>query len=66
LIFPADDAVCRANIESTPDYLNKKHFEIVGTAVVGTFRRNNWLDIDKWTIYYTEGDSSKKRLWGSS
>lgn len=59
----ADDSICQANIESTLDYLQKKHLEVVATATGGTVRRNVWLDIDSRTIYYTEGDSSKRQLW---
>ena len=59
----ADDTICRANIESTLDYLKERHLEVVATAVGGTVRRNVWLDIDKRTIYYTEGDSSRRQLW---
>jgi chemotaxis protein CheD len=62
----ADDTICQANIESTLDYLKKKHLEVVATAVGGTRRRNVWLDIDSRTIYYTEGDSSKRQLWSGS
>ncbi len=58
-----DDTICRANIETTLDYLKDRHIEVVATALGGTERRNVWLDLDKRTIYYTEGDSSKKQLW---
>jgi len=59
----ADDTICRANIESTLDYLKKKHLEVVATATGGTVRRNVWLDIEHGVINYTEGDSSKRQLW---
>jgi len=59
----ADDTICEDNIESTLDYLKQKHLEVVATSLGGTERRNIWLDIDSRTIYYTEGNSSKRQLW---
>jgi hypothetical protein len=55
--------ICRANVESTLDYLKKMHLEVVATATSGTKRRNIRLDTDSRTICYTEGNSSKRQLW---
>ena len=58
-----DDTICQANIESTLEYLSKKHLEVVATAIGGTIRRNVWLDTDSGIISYSEGDGDKMQLW---
>ena len=60
-----DDTICKDNIESTTELLEKKHIPVRATALGGTERKCVSLDVESGSVYYTEGDSKGKLLWKS-
>jgi len=61
-----DDTICKDNIESTADLLEKKRIPIRATVLGGTERKGVSLDVESGSICYTEGDDKEKLLWKSS
>lgn len=58
-----EDSICKDNIESVLELLEKKRIKVKARAVGGTNRRSVSLDIEGGTVSYTEGDSSEMQLW---
>ena len=58
-----NDTICKDNIESVLELLEKKRIKVKARAVGGTNRRSVSLDIERGTVSYTEGDSSEMQLW---
>ena len=58
-----DDRVCRDNIESVTDILNKLNLKVSATSLGGTHRRTTQLYTKTGKFYYTEGNSSNKLLF---
>ena len=58
-----NDTICRENIESVLDILQKKKMKIVAKAVGGFERRNVTFDADRGVVKYSEGDAKNKILW---
>ena len=61
-----DDTVCKDNIESTTQLLEKKHIPVRDAVLGGTNRKGVFLDVGSGSIFYTEGDAKKKLLWKST
>ncbi len=61
-----DDTICKDNIESTTELLEKKHIPVRAAALGGTERKGVSLDVESGSIFYTEGDGKEKLLWKSS
>lgn len=60
-----DDTICKDNIESTTELLEKKHIPVRATVLGGTERKCVSLDVESGSVYYTEGDRKEKLLWKS-
>jgi chemotaxis protein CheD len=58
-----DDTICRDNIESTTQLLEKKQIPIRAAVLGGTKRRGIFLDVKRGKVFYTEGEGKKKLLW---
>ena len=58
-----DDTICQEIIDSVIELLNKQNIEIKARAIGGTERKSVSLDVEKGTVYYTEGDRAEKLLW---
>jgi len=58
-----DDTICRANIASVVDILDKKRVKIRAKTLGGTERRTVSLDVDEGSVHYTVGDGKRKLLW---
>jgi chemotaxis protein CheD len=58
-----DDTVCKNNIASTLEVLQKKGLKVRARAVGGTIRRNVSLDIERGIVLYSEGNGSEVQLW---
>ena len=58
-----DDRICRHNIESVTDILNKLNLVVSARALGGTIRRTTGLDVATGKFYYTEGTSDNKLLF---
>lgn len=61
-----DDTVCKNNIESTTQLLEKKRIPVRNAVLGGTKRKGVFLDVENGSIFYTEGESKKKLLWKST
>jgi len=58
-----DDTICKDNIESTLEILNRRGLKVKAQVVGGTKRRSVSLDIERGIVSYSEGDGSEKQLW---
>ncbi len=58
-----DDTICKDNIESALELLEKKRLKVRAQAVGGTNRRSVSLDVEHGVISYAEGNDSEKQLW---
>ncbi len=58
-----DDTICRDNIESATQLLEKKHIPVRATALVGTKSKGVFLDVETGSVTYTEADGKEKLLW---
>ena len=58
-----DDTICKDNIESTLEFLEKKHLKVRAQAVGGTNRRSVSLDVEHGIVTCSEGDGSEMQLW---
>ena len=58
-----DDTICKDNIESVVGFLREKHIKIRAEALGGTKRRAVSLDVERGSIYYSEGDEDDRLLW---
>lgn len=58
-----DDTICTSNIRSVTELLTELGIPIRAKVVGGVKRKGVFLDIDKGTVSYTEGDESKRVLW---
>ncbi len=61
-----DDTICKDNIESTTDLLEKKHIPVRAAALGGTERKGVSLYVGSGSIFYTEEDGKEKLLWKST
>ena len=61
-----DDTICKDNIESTMELLEKKHIPVRAAALGGTERKSISLDVESGSVCYTEGDGNEKLLWKST
>ena len=61
-----DDTICKDNIESTTELLEKKHIPVRAAALGGTERKGVSLDVESGSIFYAEGDGKEKLLWKST
>ena len=57
------DTICKDNVKSTTQLLERKHIPIVATVLGGTKRKGIFLDVETGNISYTEGDEEEKPLW---
>ena len=57
-----DDTVCKDNIESTLQHLQKRHLKLKAQALGGTRRRSVSLDVESGTVSYSEGGGAEKPL----
>ena len=58
-----DDIICKANIDSATQFLKQKNIPVRAAVLGGTKRKGIFLDIEKGSIAYTEGDGKEKVLW---
>ncbi|MBL7152709.1 MAG: chemotaxis protein CheD [Phycisphaerae bacterium] len=58
-----DDAICRDNIESVLELLEKNGLRVAAQALGGTDRRSVFLDVGRGVIFCVEGDGPKIELW---
>lgn len=58
-----NDIICKDNIESTTNILNKYNYAIVAQETGGILRRTCRLSLETGQFFYTEGDSSEKLLF---
>ena len=58
-----DDTICKDNIESALELLEKKRLKVKAQAVGGTNRRSVSLDVEHGIISYTKGDGGEVQLW---
>jgi len=61
-----DDTICKDDIESTTELLEKKHIPVRAAVLGGTERKGVSLDVGSGSIFYTEGDGKEKLLWKST
>jgi len=61
-----DDTICKENVKSTTELLEKENIPIRKAVLGGTERKSVFLDIDCGSISYTEGDGGKRPLWRPS
>jgi len=61
-----DDTICKDNIESTTELLEKKHIPVRAMVLGGTKRKSISLDVGSGSIFYTEGYKKEKLLWKST
>jgi len=57
------DYVCKANIDSVKEELQKRGLKIVKESTGGTQRRSLSLNLENLTIHYTIGDSPETLFW---
>jgi len=58
-----DDTICKDNIGSTLEMLQKKGLKVVAQAVGGMARRSVSLDVERGIVFCTEGNGSEMQLW---
>jgi chemotaxis protein CheD len=58
-----DDTICNDNIESVLELLCRKNLKIKAQALGGTHRRSVTLDIERASIFYSEGNGGETLLW---
>jgi len=58
-----DDTICRDNIESVLELLNRKNLKVKAQAIGGTYRRSVTLDVESASIFYSEGNNGETLLW---
>ena len=61
-----DDTICESNIRSTTQLLKEQNIPIRASVVGGIERKSVFMDTEKGTISYTEGDGPKTPLWQAS
>lgn len=58
-----DDTICRDNLRSITQILDKYNLKITCMATGGTQRRSVLLDLEAGALYCNEGDGKRKKLW---
>lgn len=58
----ADDTICKDNVESTLEHLQKRQLKVKAQALGGTKRRSVSLDVESGVISYSEGSGAEKPL----
>lgn len=58
-----DDTICKDNIESTTQLLEKKHIPVRTAILGGIERKGVFLDVESGGISYTEGNGEERPLW---
>jgi len=61
-----DDTICRDNIKSVLGILAEKGLRVKGRVIGGTCRRNVFLDVERGTVSYIEGNGRLRHLCGAS
>lgn len=60
-----EDKICKFNIQSVKNIVQKHQLKIVASSLGGYKRRTSKLDIKNGIFYYTEGDSKDKVLYNA-
>jgi chemotaxis protein CheD len=58
-----DDTICKDNIESVLELLEKKRLKVRAQSLGGTNRRNVFFDIGRGIVSCSEGNGGKVQLW---
>ncbi len=58
-----DDTICTSNIESATRLLRENNFPIRASVLGGIHRKSVFMDAEKGTILYTEGNGPETLLW---
>lgn len=58
-----DDTICKDNIESVLELLEKEQIKVKAQAVGGNNRRSVSLDVERGIVSYTESNSSEMQVW---
>ena len=58
-----EETICESNIQSTTQLLREYNLPVRASVLGGIHRKSVFMDTEKGTISYTEGDGAKTPLW---